>query len=66
MRPLQGKRSKEEIADDQNDVAPLLRIIVAVLFAPVARSGGEQPIIHGAMIRQTKVEGFSLHYHLLS
>ena len=41
-------------------------VIVAVLFAPVAGSGGEQPIIHGAMIRQTKVEGFSLHYHLLS
>lgn len=41
-------------------------IIVAVLFAPVARSGAEQLIIHGAMIRQAKVEGFFLHYHLLS
>jgi hypothetical protein len=40
-------------------------IIVAALFAPVVRSGAEQPIIHGAMIRQTKVEGFFLHYHLL-
>jgi hypothetical protein len=41
-------------------------IIAVALFAPVARSGAELPIIHGAMIRQTKVEGFSLHYHLLS
>ncbi|HWR97204.1 MAG TPA: hypothetical protein VN317_02195 [Candidatus Methanoperedens sp.] len=41
-------------------------IIVAVLFAPAARSGAEQPVIHGAMLRQTKVEGFFLHYHLLS
>lgn len=41
-------------------------MIITVLFAPVARSSAEQPIIHGAMIRQTKVEGFNLHYHLLS
>lgn len=41
-------------------------IIFAVLFVPVAQAGTEQPIIHGAMIRQTKVEGYSLHYHLLS
>ncbi len=41
-------------------------IICAVLFVPVAQAGAAQPIIHGAMIRQTKVEGYSLHYHLLS
>ena len=41
-------------------------IIVAALFVPVAHAVADQPIIHGAMIRQTKVEGFFLHYHLLS
>lgn len=41
-------------------------IVVATLFGPVAGSAAEQPIIHGAMIRQTKVEDFFLHYHLLS
>jgi hypothetical protein len=41
-------------------------IIFAVLLVPVAQAGTEQPLIHGAMIRQAKVEGHSLHYHLLS
>jgi hypothetical protein len=40
-------------------------IIVSALLAPVAPSRAEQPIIHGAMIREAKLEGFSLHYHLL-
>ncbi len=40
-------------------------IVVAGLLAPVALSSAAQPIIHGAMIREAKLEGFSLHYHLL-
>lgn len=40
--------------------------IVVVLFSLVAQAGAEQPIIHGAMIREAKLQGFSLHYHLLS
>lgn len=41
-------------------------IILAGLLAPVAQAGAEQPVIHGTMIREAKVEGFFLHYHLLS
>lgn len=41
-------------------------IVVATLLGPAALCAAEQPIIHGAMIRQTKVDGFFLHYHLLS
>jgi hypothetical protein len=41
-------------------------IIIAGLLAPVALAGAEQPVIHGAMIREAKLQGFSLHYHLLS
>lgn len=41
-------------------------IIVAGVLAPVMQAGAEQPLIQGAMIRQTKVEGYFLHYHLLN
>jgi hypothetical protein len=40
-------------------------LIFGCLLAPVVQAGAEQPIIHGAMIREAKLQGFSLHYHLL-
>jgi hypothetical protein len=41
-------------------------LIFGCLLAPVVQAGAEQPIVHGAMIREAKLQGFSLHYHLLS
>lgn len=41
-------------------------IMIAGLVGSAAQVRAEQTIAYGAMIRQTKAEGFSLHYHLLS
>jgi hypothetical protein len=41
-------------------------IVVAVIVGSVAQARAEQTIAYGNMIHQAKLEGFSLHYHLLS
>jgi len=41
-------------------------IIIAGLVGSVVQARAEQTIAYGTMIHQAKVEGYSLHYHLLS
>ena len=41
-------------------------IILAGLVGSVAQVQAEQTIAYGTMIHQAKVDGYSLHYHLLS
>lgn len=41
-------------------------IVLAGLIGSVVQAGAEQTIAYGTMIHQAKVDGFSLHYHLLN
>jgi hypothetical protein len=41
-------------------------VILAGLAGSVVQAGAEQTIAYGTMIREAKVEGYSLHYHLLN